>query len=241
MRILVLSTLYPPAVRGGYEVECAHVVEHLRDSHEVLVLTSNDAAPAVEGEGVIRRLPFLDPGLRDSLRAPVMAVRAAALMRRLLDDFRPDLVYVWNGSQIPQAALRVAEASGLPLAYRICEHWFGRLYQDDRFMRHLVSGERGLRGLWARLMRLVNRHPALRLDVTRPAPAAICWNSDAVRELGPAPPMVDPLLEDKIYPATRQSTSFMTLQRRPSEEPTLLFVGRVAPEKGPDVAYRALA
>lgn len=217
------------------------MVEHLRDSHDVLVLTSNHATPAVDGEGVIRELPFLDYRLRDSLRAPIVAMRAAGVMRRVLDDFRPDLVYVWNGSQIPQAALRIAETSHRPLAYRICEHWFGRLYHDDQFMRHLVLGERGLRGHWARLMRLVNRHPLLRLELTTPAPATICWNSGALRELGPAPRTVDPLLEDKIYPATRQSTSFMTLHRRPSLEPTLLFVGRVAPEKGPDVAYRALA
>lgn len=241
LRILVLSTLYPPTVRGGYEVECANVVKHLRGSHEVLVLTSDHLAPTIAEEGVLRELPFVDYRLRDSFRAPITAMRAATVMRRVLDDFRPDLLYVWNGSQIPQAALRVGEASGVPLAYRVCEHWFGRLYRDDKFMRHLVPGERGLRGHWARLMRLVNRHPVLRLDVTTPAPAAICWNSDVVRELGPAPPTVDPILEDKIYPATPQSTSFMTLERRPASEPTLLFVGRLAPEKGPDIAYRALA
>ena len=40
MRILVVSTLYPPVAFGGYEVECSGVVERLREHHEVLVLTS---------------------------------------------------------------------------------------------------------------------------------------------------------------------------------------------------------
>ena len=31
MRILVISTLYPPVAFGGYEVECSSVVEHLRE------------------------------------------------------------------------------------------------------------------------------------------------------------------------------------------------------------------
>ena len=37
MRILVTSTLYPPVVLGGYERECAMVVDRLRRDHEVLV------------------------------------------------------------------------------------------------------------------------------------------------------------------------------------------------------------
>ena len=32
MRILVVSTLYPPVAFGGYEVECSGVVERLRES-----------------------------------------------------------------------------------------------------------------------------------------------------------------------------------------------------------------
>ena len=39
MRILVVSTLYPPVAFGGYEVECSGVVERLREHHDVLVLT----------------------------------------------------------------------------------------------------------------------------------------------------------------------------------------------------------
>lgn len=241
MRILVLSALYPPAVRGGYEVECANVVEHLRASHDVLVVTSSHRRPAAVDERVLRKLPLLEYRLRDSVAAPIHAIRAAALMRRILGAFEPELIYVWNGSQIPQAALRVAETAGRPVAYRVCERWFQALYRDDQFMRHLMPGERGLRGLWARLMRVVNRHPALALDVSTRVRAAICWNSDLLRDTAPTPPTVQVLLERKIYPATKQSTPFALLERRPSALPTLLFMGRVAPDKGPTVAYEALA
>jgi len=39
LRILVVSNLFPPVVRGGYEMICADAVEHLRERHEVTVLT----------------------------------------------------------------------------------------------------------------------------------------------------------------------------------------------------------
>jgi glycosyltransferase involved in cell wall biosynthesis len=115
------------------------------------------------------------------------------------------------------------------------------MYLSDEFMRYLYPGERGLRRLWALLMRAANRHPALRLNATTVVPAAVCWNSDALRTVAPAPPTVEPIYEDKIYPATHQSELFRDVVRHPAAEPTVLFSGRVSAEKGPDVAYRALA
>ncbi len=164
MRILVISNIYPPAVEGGYEVECAAVVDHLRERHRVLVLTSTRGSESGRTPGVVRRLPWPGPARARSLLAPVDAIRAAVTARRALASFRPELVFVWNGATIPQAAIRIAETSGPPVAYRVCEHWFGQLYRSDRFTRHLLPGDRGLRAVWAALMRLVNRLPVLRLD-----------------------------------------------------------------------------
>jgi glycogen synthase len=241
LRILVISNLYPPAVTGGYELECSGVVEHLRQRHEVLVLTSTRGGGQPE-EGVARVLPPVPPGSRlRSLRAPLDAVRAARDTRRVLSEFRPELVYVWNGAQIPQAAIRVAETSGVPVAYRICEHWFGHMYRSDRFMRHLYGDDRGVRAAWAALVRLVNRLPQLRLDPGRPVDAAVCWNAEAVRRLSPAPPSARVVLERIVYPATSQGEEMVDLRRSPAAAPTVACVGRVTPEKGTDVAYRAIA
>jgi glycosyltransferase involved in cell wall biosynthesis len=240
-RILVVSNIFPPAVEGGYEVECATVVEHLRSRHRVLVLTSSRGDGQDGDADVLRRLPFVAPGRARSLLAPLDAVRAARTTRGMLSSFDPDLVFVWNGASIPQAALRVAETSEVPVAYRICEHWFGRLWRSDRFMRHLEPGEQGLRGLWARLMRLANRHPALRLDVVRRMPVAVCWNSEAVRRLSGTLATADVRLERVVYPATRQGESFADIRRAPSAEPVIAFIGRIAEHKGTHVAYEALA
>lgn len=239
MRILVVSNLFPPIVVGGYELECEGVVLRLRERHEVLVLTSRQGPPE---PGVLRVLPFLRHRKRDSLRAPLAALRAARHARQALHAFRPDLVFVWNGSQIPHSALWVLNTAGVPLAYRVCEHWFGRLYTGDTFMRHLTPGERGLRGMWARAMRLINRHPALRLDPTARAPAALSWCSDFLRAATPVPPALQPTHQETCFTSTEHTAAFAGVPRRPDpDDPLIVFVGRLDERKGAHVAIEALA
>src|SRR5829696_6937462 len=59
VRILVISDLYPPVAFGGYEMECASVVDHLRLAHDVHVLTCDrDADRAPADPTVLRELPY---------------------------------------------------------------------------------------------------------------------------------------------------------------------------------------
>jgi glycosyltransferase involved in cell wall biosynthesis len=235
-RILVLSNLFPPAVHGGYEIECATVVEHLRERHRVLVLTSSKERRRIAAEaGVARSLPFLPYRRLTTLLAPVHALRAAVVTRRALRGFDPDVVYVWNGSQIPQVAIRLLQAHGVPVLFRVCEHWFGTLYESDHFM----GGLRG--GRFKRTMHLLNRLPPLRVEAERALPAAVSWNSETLRGMTPMPATVEPALERVTLPATAQGETLVGLGRRPSADLSFGFIGRVAAYKGADVAVRALA
>ena len=159
MKILVVSNLYPPAVRGGYEVECAGVVEFLRSrGDEVRVLTSVLGSEAESADPLIfRELPLLPLTKRGVLRAPLDAGRGSAVARSHLERFRPDLVFVWNGAQIPHSAIHTLLASGTPTAFRVCEHWFGRLFTDDLFIGYLAPHHTGLQRIWSLLMRAYNR------------------------------------------------------------------------------------
>lgn len=238
MRILVITNFYPPEHLGGYEQECAGVVEHLRGEHEVLVLTSRRGRHRTPREDHVRRvLPYGRFRKVDTLRAPLWAVKGARVMRSLLRSFEPDIVFVWNATQIPQSALRVAELSERPLAFRVCEHWFGRLYHWDTFLRELYPGQRGPRAAWAWAMRLVNRHPSLRLDVTTQAPASVSWVSNALRDMSQVPATTRRLAESTIYYGIEQPPP---QQRALATQPTFAFVGRLTPAKGTDIACRAL-
>ena len=171
MRVLVVSTLYPPVALGGYEVECSSVTERLGEQHDVLVLTSAKehrtaigADSAFSRVQVRRELTLLTPDETGALRAPLASLRAVGTARRAL-KWGPDLIYAWNGASIPQAALRIFADSGVPLAFRVCEHWFGGLFLRDQFMRELLPASRGpARASWAAGCRALNLLPALRLD-----------------------------------------------------------------------------
>jgi glycosyltransferase involved in cell wall biosynthesis len=242
MRILVVSTLYPPVALGGYEVECAGVVERLRERHDVRVLTSDIDRKSVPAEpGVARELGLLGQDMVGALRAPQESRRAAMSARAAL-DWGPDLVYQWNGTSIPQAALRVLADSGVPLAFRVCEHWFGRLFRVDQFMRELLPEDRGAaRAAWAAGCRVFNRLPSLRLDPTAPLRAAISWNSTALEQMVPVPDFLEPVLERVTHSVPRYGSLYEHALRAPAADPEIVFLGRVTPYKGLGVAIEALA
>ncbi|HEY7831461.1 MAG TPA: glycosyltransferase [Solirubrobacteraceae bacterium] len=261
MRILVLSTLYPPVAFGGYEVECSGVVERLHQHHEVLVLSSDttgaEETPRGEGtprgaeetprpEPVRRELTRLTHDWQGALRAPLASLRAVGAARRAL-AWEPDLIYCWNGAAIPQAALRVLADSGVPLAFRVCEHWFGGLFTADQYLRELLpagslGASRGLaRGTWSVGCRAFNALPPLRLHPTAPLSAAISWNSEAIRRMVQTPPFLNPVLERVGHSVPRHGDLYAAVLRDPAPEPELVFLGRVTPYKGLSVAIEALA
>lgn len=247
MRIAFVSNLYPPVAIGGYESGCAAVVERLRLRHDVLVLSSWGERPArpsaltAAQTDVWRELTWLTPDARGARRAPLASLRDAAVARRAL-SWKPDLVYVWNGASIPQAVLRILADSGVPLAFRVEEHWFAGIFVRDQFLRELLPADRGLaRASWARGCRLLNALPALRLDPSAPLRAAISWNSEATRQLAVAPPFVETVLERVRHPAPPHGEVYATTQRDPAPEPLVAYLGRVTPFKGIAVAIEALA
>jgi glycosyltransferase involved in cell wall biosynthesis len=239
VRILVVSDLYPPVGFGGYESETAALVEGLRERHDVLVLTSDRGDPPAAPD-VLRELAYVGPKRREALAAPARATRAVEAMRSALGDFRPELVYVANVVAIPQAAPLTAAATGVPMAYRLSELFMASsLYAGDRYLRTLLPGQRGLRGAWARTMRVHNRR--LGLQPSQPHRAAVSWASDALREHVSLPRSLEPVLERTIHPATTQEDAFKAVQRAPSPTPSVLYLGRMTTAKGIELAYHALA
>jgi glycosyltransferase involved in cell wall biosynthesis len=242
VRVLFISTFYPPVALGGYEVECAGVAERLAERHEVLVLTSSEGHERAGREpGVRRELTLLSPDARGALRAPPAALRATGVARRAL-DWKPDLIYAWNCSSIPQACVRVLADSGMPLAFRICEHWFGGLFTNDQFMRELLpANRRPARRAWAGACRATNALPPLRLRPLAPLRAAISWNSEALERMVSTPPFVEPVLERVGHSVPRYGDLYERVARAPAADPEIVFLGRVTPYKGLGVAIEALA
>ena len=243
LRILVISDVYPPVAYGGYERQCAALVNALRERHDVTVLTSDLRRNEVEPHPDVRReLPHTHGGKREVVRAPSLAVRAATVARDVIAAVDPEIVYVSNSVVIPQAAVCVALNRGLPLVYRLSEWWFAQsLHTGDRFLRHLLPGDRRLRRAFAPVFRLWNHLPALRLDPAQHVRIAVSWCSNDLRGRVALPQMFEPVLERTIYPGSANGRAFAALDRRPSPRVTIAYVGRLTTAKGVEVAYRALA
>ena len=109
MKILVVSNLYPPDVLGGYELGCRQAVDALRArSHEVLVLTSASKSSLKAQPHVLRSLKLTDLWdsysderstqsalrLKEAEAFQISAFNVHALTRAL-EDFTPDVVYLW--------------------------------------------------------------------------------------------------------------------------------------------------
>ncbi len=242
VRILVVSALYPPVAFGGYEVECSSVVERLRENHEVLVLTSSQERDRAPVQPEVRRdLARLSPDARGALQAPLAALAGVASARAAL-AWRPEVIYAWNCARIPHACVRVLADSGVPLAFRVCEHWFAGLCTGDQFMRELLPSHRGpARAAWSTAMRAVNGLPRLRLDPTAPMRVAISWNSEAIRRMVEPPGFLDVQLERIGHSVPRYGSLYAAVVRDPAPAPEIAFLGRVTPYKGLSVAIEALA
>ncbi len=242
MRILVVSSFYPPVAFGGYEVECSAVVDRLRERHDVTVLTTVGGDGQVDAQSYVRReLPRLTGDALGAVRAPVASIASVGAARRAL-AWRPDLIYAWNGAAFPQAALRVLADSPVPLAFRVCEHWFGTIFTGDQFMRELLPATRGpARALWSMGARAVNALPSMRLVPTAAVRTAISWNSEAIARMVTVQPFVEPVLQRVGHSVPRYGELYETLEREPAPDPEIIFLGRVTPFKGVSVAIEALA
>jgi glycosyltransferase involved in cell wall biosynthesis len=218
------------------------VVDRLRERHDVRVLTSNKRAHEVpQISWIWRRLPLFSGVSGDTLTAAWITRRAIREVRRAVDDFAPDFVFVWAGSAIPKGAIRLLETADVPLAFSILDYWFDRPYEHDPFVRYLLGGDTGFRAVWSALMRACNRLPSLRVDdFSRVKPAAVCWCSEATRSMTSVSATVEPVLAQTIHLATNHEAALSNLRREPGDRTTIAFVGRVSAEKGPDVALHAL-
>lgn len=246
MHLLVVTNLFPPVIRGGYEVECRDVVEHLRNTHRVTVLTTSlDAGRAEPSPSVLRVLPWVgDLRRRDAALAALHTARAQRLVSRVLEQVRPDAIYVWNGAGMPASTVRTLQRSGVPVLFRVCEYWFAELFPQDTFTRYLPGGAFVDRGgphkALGAFTRAVNRLPGWRVETQTPFPAAACWNSRFVEAAAPAPPGVRVTHRAIVIPSNARTKDLDTIPRAPVPG-RVLYVGRLDEAKGSATVVRALA
>lgn len=146
MRILFLSNFYPPHSSGGEEQSCQQVVEGLKQrGHAGLVLTSmrgTNNVP-VEAEGIYRSL-YLEMDLTPWRHSLTFFTRRKArekhnLQRfeRAIEQFKPDVVFIWGLWNLPKSLPALAEAKYPDkVIYRFATYWPTLPSQHEEYWRY---------------------------------------------------------------------------------------------------------
>jgi len=233
MRILAVSNLYPPLHIGGYELGCHDVLQHLKASgHEVRVLTSTYgcAEPRVE-DGVHRSLRLVFERVPPAALTVEKEFVNQSAFNRLCVDFRPDLVFMWNLTNISISLAELASRQGIPTCYYISDHWLATWEMDHWYQHQRKSSQR-----WNReqLVRAGLIPPPRDLDL-RHTIFASKHLMDRVERVG------------KDVSGARiihwgVDTTLFKARSSPRQYPNrLLYVGQVVPQKGVHTAIEALA
>ncbi len=222
MRVLAVGNRYPPAAAGGYERIFAATVAALRaDGHEVRVLTP----PELEWYWRDGAFPAL--GLLERSR---LEARNAAVLRGVLDAFRPDVVSWWGMGGMSLSLIEQVRRAGVPAVGVVGDGWMVYGPAADKW----TGGWRRHR-LAARVAARVTGVPA-GLDLG--AGARWLFISEAVRTRA--------LREGRALPSTELAhpgvdPALFTARSAAPWAWRLACVGRVEPRKGVAVAIRALA
>jgi glycosyltransferase involved in cell wall biosynthesis len=221
MRLLFISSRYPPDAVGGYEEACMDVAETLRaGGHEVLVFSRASATPSETArvERVLRPLP----GQR---LARLAAERAnIRTLTRAVERFGPDAILVWQAGDFGISLINACEELA-PTAYYLLDRWL---------LRTRPPGQ-------ARLTRRIARPLLAAAGLhRRPVRGTVIFCSRTLLEAYGAPPDANVVhlgLDLRRYPLLRPRV----LARDQAEPVRLLYAGRIVHEKGILTLIRALA
>lgn len=232
MIILSVGNLYPPHYAGGYELMWHTWVEHARAAGHVVRVLASDADTGATGQDdpdvhrELRRYWSSDGSPSLTLRERLALERAnAAVVRRHLDELRPDVVAWWGMGGMPLSSIEQVRRAGLPAVAFVMDDWLTYQPPGDAWLR-LFAGRRSLGRVVERVVRIPTR-----VDFARAA--TYVFVSETLRRQGPPLPRtaVEPsgVADDFVDPRPPRPWSWR-----------LLSVGRIDPRKGVATAIEAL-
>ena len=251
MKILVVSDLYPPCHIGGYELNCRDSVDALIDrGHELTVLTSTWGLDQKLTPGKVNRLldfdsSFLENSSQDRLRKSVYFLKRLLQLRRIvisrrnymitrsmISTIRPDIAFLWHLGHLTISPALAIQDAGIPMCFRIEDYSLARNKQltDEKgsfaklFFRSLVFSRRDFEKLQLNNLLFISQYVKDYYLET-----GFLASGTAVVPSG--------LPESSLLDPSKRADPFL-----PGDGAIrLVFSGRIEPEKGPDIAIRAVA
>jgi glycogen synthase len=240
MKILTVGLLYPPHSLGGYELVCQGVMRASRArGHDVRVLTSNyrkDGVDAPEELPVDRTLrSYLDVAAqRVPAIGPVQRLRLeranAAELERCIGEFAPDVVSWWGMGGMSLSLIERVRRTRMASVIVVHDPWLASGFEADGWTRMT----RRLQPIAPLLEPLCG----VPIDYRLAEAGRFLFNSEHTREVAAAAGM-RPLDSAVITPGVHPR--FLTASPSRPWQWRLLYVGRIDPDKGIDLAVAALA
>jgi glycosyltransferase involved in cell wall biosynthesis len=250
LRVLFLTNFYPPASRGGYEEWCQEVAEGLRNRrHDIVVLTTRNSrsAPSHLEPSWIHRDLHLEmefASLRNSLQFFTSRTNHEnenlVRLQQYIEDFEPDVILIWGMWNMPRSLSAKAEEL-LPgrVVYYMGDYWPTLPSQWQNYWQ--ASPRNWVTAVPKLLLKPVanyllskEKRPSLKLEKVI-FPTAFLQD-EFVRQ------GIEPEQSTIIYGAidTHLYENGHHLDKAKDDLVKLLYVGRLAPEKGTHTAIEAL-
>lgn len=250
MKILFLTNYYPPHELGGLEQLCHDVVQGLRQrGHDCTVLTSRFVYWGMDDEkaeeGVIRSL-FLESSYEYYVPLAFFFSRPGEerwnrrLLRRVLTEFKPQVVFVWGMWNLDRGLVAWLEGQAYPMGYYVADLW---PLQTDA---HLQYWSHPARHRLARLLHEPVRRLALKILAHEGRPIRL-----EMRNLACVSRFIQHALFEGGFTSSRSVVIHNGVdlavfrsrdrQRPPGAPLSLVFAGALAPHKGLHTALDALA
>ncbi len=139
MKILVITNYYPPFAKGGYEVSCKDTCDYLIRDNQVVVLSGNYLAENEVDEKtvpvsgmVLRYLRYIDYTTKDYFQKSKVEKYNYKVTSRILSQFNPDIVYIWNQQAISIAPALAVENLGIPKVFDFGDFWYKKYISKDK-------------------------------------------------------------------------------------------------------------
>lgn len=141
MRILALTSMFPPHHGGVIDNHCPTVVESLRlRGHEVLVLTSSHGVRTELREATVHRRLQLNgihghPLLTKFNDMKPMEVHNHSVLAETIEEFKPDVIQVFSLAGLGKSLIFTLRNSRLPTVYDVYDYWLSSELKDDPWMK----------------------------------------------------------------------------------------------------------